>query len=397
MTLSRRRVVLGVSGGIACYKVCTVARRLTEMGAAVDVILTSAAREFVGPTTFEALTHRPVLTSLWDRDAALAHIQLDRAADLIVVAPATANLIARAAGGIADDLLTALLLAKTAPVLIAPAMNDKMFAHDATQANLATLKRRGWAVVGPDIGPLAEGDSDEPGRMSEPDVVVAAVERALRAKDSRLAGRKVLVTGGPTRESLDPVRVVTNRSSGRMGRDLAAAAYARGADVTLILGPSNITPPIGVRIVRIESTAELQSAVEEHLGAADLLVMAAAPADYGPVQYSPDKRPRANGPYDVSMTPTADVLLATRDRRKPGSVTVGFALETNDGNQRARQKLKAKDLDLIVLNLANEEGAGFETDTNKVTIISRTTEEAVPLLPKREVAEKVLDAAERLL
>ena len=397
MTLSRRRVVLGVSGGIACYKVCTVARRLTEMGAAVDVILTSAAREFVGPTTFEALTHRAVLTSLWDRDAALAHIQLDRAADLIVVAPATANLIARAAGGIADDLLTALLLAKTAPVLIAPAMNDKMFAHDATQANLATLERRGWAVVGPDIGPPAEGDSDEPGRMSEPDVVVAAVERALRAKDSRLAGRKVLVTGGPTRESLDPVRVVTNRSSGRMGRDLAAAAYARGADVTLILGPSNITPPIGVRIVRIESTAELQSAVEEHLGAADLLVMAAAPADYGPVQYAPDKRPRANGPYDVSMTPTADVLLATRDRRKPGSVTVGFALETNDGNQRARQKLKAKDLDLIVLNLANEEGAGFETDTNKVTIISRTTEEAVPLLPKREVAEKVLDAAERLL
>lgn len=397
MTLSRRRVVLGVSGGIACYKVCTVARQLTEMGAAVDVILTSAAREFVGPTTFEALTHRPVLTSLWDRDAALAHIQLDRAADLIVVAPATANLIARAAGGIADDLLTALLLAKTAPVLIAPAMNDKMFAHDATQANLATLTRRGWDVVGPDIGPLAEGDSDEPGRMSEPDVVVAAVERALRAKDSRLAGRKVLVTGGPTRESLDPVRVVTNRSSGRMGRDLAAAAYARGADVTLILGPSNITPPIGVRVVRIESTAELQSAVEEHLGAADLLVMAAAPADYGPVQYAPDKRPRANGPYDVSMTPTADVLLATRDRRKPGSVTVGFALETNDGNQRARQKLKAKDLDLIVLNLANEEGAGFETDTNKVTIISRTTEEAVPLLPKREVAEKVLDAAERLL
>ncbi len=397
MTLTRRRVVLGVSGGIACYKACTVARRLTEMGAAVDVILTSAAREFVGPVTFEALTQRPVLTSLWDRDAALAHIRLDRAADLIVVAPATANLIARAAGGIADDLLTALLLAKTAPVLIAPAMNDQMFAHDATQANLATLERRGWATIGPDIGPLAEGDSDEPGRMSEPDVVVAAVERALRAKDSRLAGRKVLVTGGPTRESLDPVRVVTNRSSGRMGCDLAAAAYARGADVTLILGPSNITLPIGVRVVRIESTAELQSAVEEHLGAADLLVMAAAPADYGPAQYSPDKRTRADGPYDVSMTPTADVLRATRDRRKPGSVTVGFALETGDGNQRARQKLEAKDLDLIVLNLANEEGAGFETDTNKVTIISRTTEEAVPLLPKRDVAEKVLDAAERLL
>ncbi len=397
MTLARRRVVLGVSGGIACYKVCTVARRLTEMGAAVDVILTSAAREFVGPVTFEALTRRPVLTSLWDRDAALAHIRLDRAADLIVVAPATANLIARAAGGIADDLLTALLLAKTAPVLIAPAMNDQMFAHDTTRANLATLEHRGWAIVGPDIGPLAEGDSDEPGRMSEPDVVVAAVERALRAKDSRLAGRKVLVTGGPTRESLDPVRVVTNRSSGRMGCDLAAAAYARGADVTLILGPSNINPPIGAHVVRIESTAELQSAVEEHLEAADLLVMAAAPADYGPAQYSPDKRPRADGPYDVSMTPTADVLRATRDRRKPGSVTVGFALETGDGNQRARQKLEAKDLDLIVLNLANEEGAGFETDTNKVTIISRTTEEAVPLLSKRDVAEKVLDAVERLL
>ena len=397
MTLARRRVVLGVSGGIACYKACTVARRLTEMGAAVDVILTGAAREFVGPVTFEALTQRPVLTSLWDHGAALAHIRLDRAAELIIVAPATANLIARAAGGIADDLLTALLLAKTVPVLIAPAMNDQMFAHDATQANLATLKRRGWATIGPDIGPLAEGDSDEPGRMSEPEVVVTVVERALRAKDSRLANKKVLVTGGPTRESLDPVRVVTNRSSGRMGCDLAAVAYARGADVTLILGPSSITPPIGVAVVRVESTAELQSAVAEHLGTVDLLVMAAAPADYGPAQYSPDKRPRADGAYDVPMIPTADVLRATRDRRKPGSVIVGFALETCDGNQRARQKLEAKDLDLIVLNLANEEGAGFETDTNKVTIISRTTEEPSPLLSKREVAEKVLDAAERLL
>ena len=397
MTLTRRRVVLGVSGGIACYKSCTLARRLTEMGAAVDVILTSAAREFVGPVTFEALTQRSVLTSLWDRDAALAHVRLGHDADLIIVAPATANLIARAARGIADDLLTALLLARKAPVLIAPAMNDEMFSHPATQTNLDTARSWGWSIVGPDIGPLAEGDSDRPGRMSEPELIAIEAERMLRATTGRLVGRHVLVTAGPTREPLDAVRVVTNRSSGRMGCEIAAAAYSRGADVTLILGPSSIVPPLGVTVVRVDSTEEMRTAVGAQLGDTDLLVMAAAPADYQPTEYSQEKRPRTDGAYDVSMTPTTDVLSATRDQRKPDSVIVGFALESADGIERARAKLESKGLDLIALNMIGDEGAGFETDTNKVTLITRTETTAVPLASKREVAEKLLDAAEQLL
>ncbi len=397
MTLARRHVVLGVSGGIACYKSCTLARRLTEMGAAVDVILTSAAREFVGPVTFEALTQRTVLTSLWDRDTALAHVQLGHDADLIVVAPATANLIARAARGIADDLLTALLLARKAPVLIAPAMNDEMFSHPATQANLGTVRSWGWSIVGPDIGPLAEGDSDRPGRMSEPELIAIEAERMLRATTGRLTGMRVLVTAGPTREPLDPVRVVTNRSSGRMGCEVAAAAYSRGADVTLVLGPSSIVPPPGVTVVRVESTEEMRAAVGEQLGDTDLLVMAAAPADYQPTEYSQEKKHRGDGAYQVSMAPTTDVLSATRHLRKPGSVIVGFALESADGIERATAKLESKGLDLIALNMIGDEGAGFETDTNKVTLISRTEATAVPLLSKREVAEKLLDAAEQLL
>lgn len=396
MILAGRRVVLGVSGGIACYKACTIARRLTEMGAAVDVVLTSSAGRFVGPATFEALTHRPVFTSLWERDTTLAHLELGQNADLIVLAPATANLIARAAQGIADDILTAMLLARTAPVLVAPAMNDEMFAHPATQKNLETIRGMGWSVVGPEIGPLAEGTSDRPGRMTEPEAIVAAAERKIRAPGGALAGKRVVVTAGPTREGLDPVRVFTNRSSGRMGYAVAAAAYGRGADVTLVSGPTTLPIPFGVDVVTVETTADLQEAVATALADADVLVMAAAPADYRPQEERQDKRPRGDGPVDVRLEPTIDVLETTRSKRKKGSVIVGFALETSEGVQRARGKLDRKGLDLIVLNMANEPGAGFDVETNRVTLISRTDTVQLPQMSKHEVAERLLDAVELL-
>lgn len=392
-----RHVVLGVSGGIACYKSCILARRLTEAGARVDVVLTRAAAEFVRPLTFEALTGRPVLSSLWERDRALAHIRLAEAADLVILAPATAQLLARAAQGIADDVLTAMLLARTGPVLAAPAMNDAMYAHEATGRNVAALAARGWAFVGPEIGALAEGPSDRPGRMSEPDTIFAHAARVLR-RGSRLAGRTVVVTAGPTREPIDPVRVVTNRSSGKMGYRLAEAAWERGADVVLISGPVTLKPPVGVRLCSVETTADLERAVAKELPGADVLVMAAAPADYRPSSPSTAKRPRTDGALAIPMEPTADILRATVAVRKAGSVMVGFALETGDAIQKARTKLEGKALDLIVVNDALEPGAGFDVDTNRVAILDREgNARVVPLASKREVADTILDAVEARL
>jgi phosphopantothenoylcysteine decarboxylase / phosphopantothenate---cysteine ligase len=392
-----RHVILGVSGGIACYKSCHLARRLTEAGARVDVVLTRAAAEFVRPLTFEALTGRPVLTSLWERDRALSHVRLADEADLVILAPATAQLLARAAQGMADDVLTALLLARTAPVLAAPAMNDAMYANEATARNIATLAARGWAFVGPEAGPLAEGPSDRPGRMSEPETILAHAERLLGA-GSRLAGRTVLVTAGPTREPIDPVRVVTNRSSGKMGYRLAEAAWARGAEVVLISGPVTLQPPVGVRLRSVESTRDLEAAVAEELPKADVLIMAAAPADYRPSAPSDAKRPRSDGALAIPMEPTPDILRATAASRPAGSVIVGFALETGDAIQKARAKLQSKALDLMVVNDALEPGAGFDVDTNRVAILDREgNARVVPLASKREVAEAILDAVEERL
>ncbi|MDH3289982.1 MAG: bifunctional phosphopantothenoylcysteine decarboxylase/phosphopantothenate--cysteine ligase CoaBC [Gemmatimonadota bacterium] len=397
MSLAGRRVVLGVSGGIACYKSCILARRLTECGAAVDVILTAAATEFVRPLTFEALTRRPVHTSLWDRDRALAHIDLARTPDVIVVAPATANLLSRAAQGLADDLLTAVLLATRAPVLVAPSMNDEMYANAATQRSLAMVRERGWAVVGPAIGALAEGPSERPGRMAEPEDILAEVERLIVGADSRLSGRRVLVTAGPTREPLDAVRVLTNPSSGKMGYSLAARAFARGAEVILIAGPTTLPPPYGPEVVRITTTAELLQAVEQRLPDADVLIMAAAPADFAPRVVADGKPSRSDGGFNLDLVPTPDVLELTTARRKPGAVTVGFALETGTATERARSKRDRKGLDLIVLNRADELGSGFEVDTNRVTLIGEHGETPLELLPKPEVADRILDAVERLL
>ncbi|HUR93493.1 MAG TPA: bifunctional phosphopantothenoylcysteine decarboxylase/phosphopantothenate--cysteine ligase CoaBC [Gemmatimonadales bacterium] len=392
-----RRVVLGVSGGIACYKSCTLARRLAEAGAHVDVILTSSAAEFVRPLAFEALTGRPVLGSLWEPGRALAHIRLGQEADLVLVAPATAHLIARMAQGLADDLLTTLLLASTAPILLAPAMNDEMFAHPQTRSNLERLRARGVGLVGPEVGALAEGPSERPGRMSEPETILAHAARWVHAA-GRLTGRRVVVTAGPTRESIDPVRVVTNRSSGKMGYRLAEAAWERGADVVLITGPTALPAPIGVRTVRVETTRELEAAVREELPAADVLVMAAAPADFRPSDPSESKRARNDGALAIPMEPTDDILSATRGERKAGSVTVGFALETGDAMAKGRAKLERKALDLIVVNDALEPGAGFEVDTNRVALLDREgSARILPLQSKREVADAILDAVELVL
>jgi phosphopantothenoylcysteine decarboxylase/phosphopantothenate--cysteine ligase len=392
-----RHVVVGVSGGIACYKSCYLVRRLTEAGARVDVVLTPGAAEFVRPVTFEALSGRPVLTSLWEPGRALAHVRLGQEADLLIIAPATAHLIARMANGLADELLTSVLLAATRPVLLAPAMNDVMFAAPATQRNLGLLRERGIAIVGPEVGPLAEGPSDQAGRMSEPDTILHHAARLLK-RGGRLTGKHVVVTAGPTREGLDPVRVLTNPSSGKMGFHLAQAAWHRGATVHLIAGPSAVHPPVGPTLQRIETTEELERAVGTALPGADVLIMAAAPADYRPSQKLEGKRPRAEGAVTIDLEPTTDILVATRALRRPGSLVVGFALETGGAETKARDKLARKDLDLIVVNDALDPDAGFEVDTNRVIILDRDGGRwEVPLAGKDVIAGQILDRVEARL
>jgi len=395
-------VVLGVSGGIACYKSCTLARRLTEAGTTVDVVLTAAAAEFVRPLTFEALTGRPVLTSLWEPGRALAHIDLAKTADLLIIAPATANVLARAAMGMADDLLTAVLLARAdGRILAAPAMNDAMYAHPATQANIQTLTARGWHFIGPEIGALAEGPSERPGRMSEPETILRAAEQLLGSAPgggptSKWSGKRVVVTAGPTREHLDPVRVITNPSSGRMGYALAEAARARGADVVLVSGPTELTPPDGLATKRVETTEDMQRALEALVPSADALIMSAAPADYRPKHAAPKKRPRGNGAYTVELEATPDILTSLK--RRKGMIVVGFALETGNGLANARTKMQNKALDFVILNDATEPGAGFEVPTNRVTILGPGGKQVdLPLLPKRDVAERILDVVEEAL
>jgi phosphopantothenoylcysteine decarboxylase/phosphopantothenate--cysteine ligase len=390
-----RHVVLGVTGGIAAYKCVHLARELTVLGARVDVVLTRGAGEFVGAVTFEAVTRRPVRRSLWEAGTALDHVVLAEQADLVIVAPASANLLARAAAGIADDLLTTLLLATRRPVLLAPAMNDEMYAATATTRNLEQLRGRGWHVVGPVVGPLAEGPSDRPGRMAEPEAILAHAERILSG-DGPLYHAKVLVTAGPTRESIDPVRVITNRSSGRMGYRLAEAAWRRGAEVILVSGPSAEPAPHGVTTLRVETTEEMADVVRRHLPSSDVLIMAAAPSDYRPETTAERKLARGGGDMALALRPTEDILLSTLDVRHPRLTTVGFALETGDATDRGRAKLRAKQLDMIVVNDALEPGAGFEVETNAVTILDiQGSETHVSLRDKREVAEAILDAIER--
>ena len=392
-----RRVLLGVCGGIASYKSAWLARLLTKAGAQVDVVLTRAAAEFIGAVTFEALTGRPVHAGLFDAGRTLDHIKLARAADAIVVAPATADFMARAASGQADDLLSACLLATEAPVLLVPAMNDRMWAHAQTRANATHLRELGYAVLEPEHGMLAAGEGSGPGRMPEPETIFAHVGRLLETT-SGLRGLHVLVTAGPTREQIDPVRFISNYSSGKMGVAIAAAAWRRGADVTLVAGPLSVPVPAGVAHVPVQSTADMQAAVAERIGAADVLVMSAAPADYRPAEPANAKLKKTGAARSLALTETSDILVSTRDARRPGSVVVGFALETNDLLANGMRKLDAKGLDIVVMNAANEPGAGFGVDTNRVTIMRRDVPEPeqLPLLHKREVADVILDRVEAM-
>jgi len=359
--------------------------------------MTPAATEFVGAVTFEALTGRPVHTGLFDPGRALDHIKLAREANVIVVAPATADFLARASTGQANDLLSACLLAATCPVLLVPAMNDQMWAHPQTRSNVVHLRELGYAVIDPDDGMLAAGEGSGPGRMPEPETIFAHVGRVLEP-DTRLAGKRVLVTAGPTREAIDPVRFISNHSSGRMGVAVAAAAWRRGANVDLVAGPLAIATPAGVAVHSVESTGEMAAAIEELLPLSDVLVMSAAPADFRPAQVANSKIKKASAPESIALAPTADILLATRHARRAGAVVVGFALETNDAVENGRTKLASKDLDLIVVNDATEQGAGFGVDTNRVTLLSRDgTEERLPLMAKTEVADAILDRVERLI
>ena len=393
-----RRVLLGVTGGIASYKTAWLARLLAQAGAEVDVVMSKSAREFIGAVTFEALTGRPVHTELVAEGHALDHIKLARAAALIVVAPATADFLSRAASGRSDDLLTACLLAADAPVLLVPAMNDRMWAHAQTVANVAHLRSLGYEMLDPDTGPLASPEEGAgPGRMPEPERIFAHVGRMLEARGA-LAGRRVLVTAGPTRESLDPVRFLSNHSSGKMGVAIAAAAWRRGASVTLIAGPLAVQPPHDVRVVRVESTEQMRDAVREVLPESDVVVMAAAPADFRPTRVAAGKIKKATRPDSIPLENTDDILASTRSARKAGAIIVGFALETDDVLAHAREKLAAKALDMIVVNDARETGAGFGVDTNRVTILSPNAEPAVlPLLSKAETADAILDRVQGLL
>ncbi len=385
-----RRIVLGVSGGIAAYKAIEVCRRLVDAGAHVVPVMTRGATRFVGETTFSALASEPVHTSLFsDRDP-IPHTRLGQAADLVVVVPATARVIGAYAAGISSDLLTATLIATEAPVVVCPAMHTEMWRHPAVQENIATLRRRGVHVVPPEEGRLAGGDVGA-GRLASPEAIVAEVERVLTAGRD-LAGLHVLVTAGGTREPIDPVRFIGNRSSGKQGHALAAEAAARGAKVTLVT-TVGLAVPAGVDAVRVETAAEMADAVGAVAPGADVVLMAAAVADFRPVRVAERKIKKAGGPPEVVLERTADILAGLGSRKPPGQTLVGFAAETHDLRQNAASKLVDKGADLIVANDVTAAGAGFEHDTNRVVIMyADGAEREVPLADKRAVARAVLDA-----
>ncbi|WP_411281977.1 bifunctional phosphopantothenoylcysteine decarboxylase/phosphopantothenate--cysteine ligase CoaBC [Gemmatimonas sp.] len=393
----RQRILLGVTGGIASYKAAWLARLLTQAGAEVDVVLTRSACEFIGAITFEALTGRPVYTALIAPGHALDHIALARAAQLVVVAPATADFLARAAGGHADDLLSACLLATSAPTLLVPAMNDRMWAHPQVRRNTDSARGIGYHVLEPDNGALAVGEGSGPGRMPEPETILAYCARLLETS-TVLKGRSIVVTAGPTREPIDPVRFLSNRSSGKMGVAIAAAAWRRGADVTLIAGPLEVEIPPGLHVVTVETTSQMRDAVARALPGADVLIMAAAPADFTAAAPATAKIKKAAAAHALALVPTDDILASTRAARPASCVTVGFALETGDARSEAGRKLVDKGLDFIVANDALEAGAGFGVDTNRVTIRHADgREEHLPLQRKLQVADEILDRVEVLL
>ena len=395
-------IAVGVSGGVGAYKAAEVVRGLQKRGHDVVAILTRGAQQFVTPLTFEALTRRAVITDQWapGTNTEVGHISLTTEVAALVVAPATANLIAKLAHGLADDFLTTFALATRCPILLAPAMNTQMLTHPAVEANLATLRGRGVRLIEPGSGYLACGWVG-PGRLAEPEDIVTATCDVLAPAPvaADFAGRKVLITAGPTYEDIDPVRYVGNRSSGRMGVALAEAARRRGASVTLVLGPAAIAVPDGLDVVRVRSAAEMHAAVMQALPGQDVVVMAAAVADYTPESPAAQKITKSDGPLTLTLTRTRDILAdlgASRDGAAH-PVLVGFAAETADAVARGRRKLDAKRVDLVVANDVSQPGAGFEHDTNAVTIITRDRDVAVPLQAKAVVADRILDQVVPLL
>jgi phosphopantothenoylcysteine decarboxylase/phosphopantothenate--cysteine ligase len=394
------KVALGVSGGIAAYKSAEIVRLLQNRGISVQVIMTRAAQEFVRPLTFAALSGEKVITEMFARgdesassiDSAIEHIALAQSIDALLVAPATADILAHFAQGIATDFLTTFYLATTVPIVVAPAMNVNMWNHPATQANLEILRKRGVKIVEPDSGYLACGMSG-PGRLADNEAIVAAVLEALGASQD-LSGETMLITAGPTREKIDPVRYLTNRSSGRMGHALAEAALRRGARVLLVSGPTALTPPAAAELTRVESAEEMRDAVLKLLPQANIVIKTAAVADYRPKAAAEQKLKR-KGSMTLELEPTPDILQEL-SRKKSSQIVVGFAAETENVLENARQKLIAKNLDAVVVNDVSREGVGFDSDRNAVTIITRDEVVEVPETTKREVAQRVLDQVVKL-
>ena len=394
MMLTGKKIVVGVTGGIAAYKACDLVSRLKKRGAQVRVVLTEHACQFVQPLTFETLSGNPAYTDSFDRKYEIGHVALAKWADLLLIAPATANCMAKMACGIADDLLSTTCLAVRCPVLVAPAMNSAMWRNPATQANLALLRSRGLRFVGPEAGHLACGD-DDVGRMSEPEQIVEAVEAILKPQRD-LEGLNVLVTAGPTVERIDPVRYITTRSTGKMGYALAEAARDRGANVTLISGPTSLTAPEGVEFVQIESSAQLCAAVLERGDKADVVVQAAAPADFRPKNVAERKIKKTGENMTLELEATTDIAAELGRRKKTGQILVAFAAETNDVMDNARGKLIKKNADMVVANDVSRSDAGFGVDTNVITLITASDVRALEKMSKRAAADAILSRVREL-
>ncbi|NBK77620.1 bifunctional phosphopantothenoylcysteine decarboxylase/phosphopantothenate--cysteine ligase CoaBC [bacterium D16-76] len=390
--MEKKTVVLGVTGGIACYKAAALASKLTQRGYNVEVVLTKNATEFIGPHTFESLTHNRAMVDTFDRNfqSHVEHVALADKASLLIVAPATANIIAKAAHGLADDMLSTTILACDCPKLIAPAMNTRMYENPVTQENLNTLRRYGWEIIEPATGRLACGATGK-GKMPEPEALLEAVDHAIR-HEKDLKGVNVLVTAGPTQEALDPVRFLTNHSTGRMGYAIARAAAARGAQVTLVSGPVDLPPPAYVETVHVVSALEMFEAVKSRAAGQDIFIKTAAVADYRPAEASPEKMKKGAGPLSLPLERTDDILGWLGQNRQPGQFLCGFSMETENLVENSRQKLTKKGIDMVCANSLRQAGAGFGGETNVLTLITQAGEEPLPLLSKEDAAHRVLDA-----
>lgn len=401
--MHEKTIVLGVGGGIASYKIADLASKLTQRGANVHAVLTASATKFIAPLTFQTLTHNPALSSLWvennnvdaGKSAGMPHIALADSADLVLIAPATADLIARLAGGFGDDLLTTLVLATRAPLALAPAMNPTMLAHPATQRNLETLRGFGWHIIEPDDGRMA-CEHVGSGRLPGTAELIEHIERILFPRRD-LAGKTVVITAGPTRENLDPVRYLTNRSSGKMGYALAQQAAARGAKVVLISGPTNLQTPPNVEKIAVETALQMLEATQNAFQTADILVAAAAPADFRALELAPQKLKRGDQTtMQLGLTANPDIVASCAAGKKSGQRVVGFAAETGNLVEEARRKLAAKNLDAIVANDVTQVGAGFDVETNRVTWITQNRADEWPLMMKTEVAARIWDEIVRI-